>query len=136
MQVLGIQAGSGTFGPGPWANGALGRALRLAMLNVGGGNPGFGDMATMGSPAKFSYCVAENEAGNPWEPLHVERGLPREASAVTVIGAECPHNVNDHEGTNGNNLLITIAGSMRTQGVNDVYHSHRAQPLEIGRAHV
>ena len=46
-------------------------------MNVGGGLPGTGDRATQGSPAKIAYCVAENEAENPWEPLHVEAGLPR-----------------------------------------------------------
>ena len=53
--------------------------------------------STFGAPSKFSYLVAENEAGNPWEPLHVERGFAKEASTVTVIGAECPHNINDPE---------------------------------------
>ena len=66
-------------------------------MNIGGAIPGLGDMATFGSPAKYTYCVAENEAASPWEPLHVERGFPAEASTVTVVGAECPHNVNDHE---------------------------------------
>ena len=87
------------------------------------------DMSTFGSPAKYSYLVAENEADSPWEPLHVERGLPLEASAVTVIGAECLHNVNDHESLDGEGVLMTIAGTMCTTGSNDVYY--KAQPLVI-----
>ena len=67
------------------------RAIRLALVNIGGAIPGIGDMSTFGSPAKYSYVVAENEAENPWQPLHVDRGFPREASTVTVIGAESPH---------------------------------------------
>jgi len=128
---LDINGGTGAFGPGRRSNATIGRALRLALLNIGGGIPGFGDMATMGSPSKFSYLVAENEAVNPWEPLHVERGLPLEASAVTVIGGESPHNINDHESTNAEGLLHTIAGSMRSLGINDNYHQWRSQPLVI-----
>ncbi len=94
---LGINAGHNAFGPGTRSNATIGRAIRLALLNIGGAMPGLGDMATFGAPSKYSYLVAENEAASPWEPLHVELGLPAEVSAVTIVGAECPHNVNDHE---------------------------------------
>src|SRR4029079_7753878 len=96
---LGINSGAGAFGPGAQSNATIGRAIRLALLNIGGGIPGDGDMATYGAPTKFSYCAAENEAASPWEPLHVERGYTADDSAVTVISAEGPHNVNDHEST-------------------------------------
>jgi hypothetical protein len=126
---LNINAGHNAFGPGHRANATIGRAIRLALLNIGGAIPALGDMSTFGSPAKYSYLVAENEADSPWEPLHVERGLPLEASAVTVIGAECLHNVNDHESLDGEGVLMTIAGTMCTTGSNDVYY--KAQPLVI-----
>lgn len=126
---LGINSGHNAFGPGNRANATIGRAIRLALLNIGGAIPALGDMSTFGSPAKYSYLVAENEDENPWDPLHVERGLPREASAVTVIGAECPHNVNDHESLDGEGLLTTIAGTMAVSGSNDIYY--KAQPLVI-----
>jgi hypothetical protein len=126
---LGINSGHNAFGPGNRANATIGRAIRLALLNIGGAIPALGDMSTFGSPAKYSYLVAENEDESPWDPLHVERGLPREASAVTVIGAECPHNVNDHESLDGEGLLTTIAGTMAVSGSNDIYY--KAQPLVI-----
>lgn len=126
---LNINSGHNAFGPGHKANASIGRAIRLALLNIGGAIPALGDMSTFGSPAKYSYLVAENEAESPWEPLHVERGLPREASAVTVIGAECLHNVNDHESLDGEGVLTTIAGTMATSGSNDIYY--KAQPLVI-----
>jgi hypothetical protein len=126
---LGLNAGHNAFGQGAQANATIGRAIRLALLNIGGAIPALGDMSTFGSPAKYSYLVAENEAESPWEPLHVERGLSREASAVTVIGAECLHNVNDHESLDGEGVLTTIAGTMCTTGSNDVYY--KAQPLVI-----
>ena len=126
---LAINSGHNAFGPGTHANATLGRAIRLALLNIGGAVPGVVDMSTLGAPSKYSYLVAENEAASPWEPLHVERGLPAEASAVTVVGAECPHNVNDHESISAEGILTTIAGTMATTGANDIFYT--SQPLVV-----
>ena len=120
---LDINAGHNAFGPGRQSNATIGRAVRLILLNIGGAIPGSGDMATFGSPAKFSYCVAENEAASPWEPLHVERGFAAEASTVTVVGAEAPHNVNDHESTSAEGILRMIAATTATPGTNDIAYS-------------
>jgi hypothetical protein len=126
---LGLNAGHNAFGPGTHGNATLGRAIRLALLNIGGAIPGVGDMSTFGAPSKYSYFVAENEGASPWEPLHVERGFPSDATTVTVIGAECPHNVNDHESTSAEGILTTIAGTMATTGNNDIFYD--AQPLVV-----
>jgi hypothetical protein len=126
---LDINSGHNAFGPGKQANATIGRAIRLALVNIGGAIPASGDMSTFGSPAKYSYCVAENEAASPWEPLHVERGFPPDASTVTVVGAECPHNVNDHESITAEGILTTIAGTMAITGTNDVFYA--AQPVVI-----
>jgi len=126
---LDINAGHNAFGPGWRANATIGRAIRLALVNIGGAIPALGDMSTFGAPSKFSYLAAENEAANPWEPLHVELGLPRDASAVTVFGAECPHNVNDHESITAEGILTTIAGTLISVGANDVYY--QAQTLIV-----
>ena len=119
---LGINSGHSAFGPGAHANATIGRAVRLALVNIGGAIPGLGDMSTYGSPTKYSYCAAENEAASPWEPLHVELGFAKEASTVTVVAAEPPHNINDHESTTAEGLLKTMAGTMATPGVNDIHH--------------
>jgi hypothetical protein len=63
------------------------------MMNIGGARPGVSDMALLGHPGKFSYCLAEDEASSPFEPLHVSRGFNAEDSVVTVVGAEAPHSV-------------------------------------------
>jgi hypothetical protein len=132
---LEINAGYNAFGPGRQANATIGRAIRLALINIGGAIPGLGDMSTFGSPAKYSYLVAENEAENPWEPLHVERGFPREASTVTVIGAECPHNVNDHQSITAEGVLKMIAGTLATTGNNDVYNVEPKPLIVFGPEH-
>jgi hypothetical protein len=126
---LGINGGHNAFGPGTQSNATIGRAIRLALVNIGGAIPGAGDMSTFGAPSKFSYCVAENEKDSPWEPLHVERGFDAAATTVTVVGAECPHNVNDHESLSAEGILTTIAGTMATTGNNDVFYE--AQPLVV-----
>ena len=126
---IGVNSGHNAFGPGASANATIGRAIRLALLNIGGAIPGSGDMSTFGAPSKYSYLVAENEEGNPWEPLHVERGFPAEATTVTVVGAEAPHNVNDHESLTAEGILTTIAGTMATTGHNDLFYA--AQPVVV-----
>jgi hypothetical protein len=90
---LGFNWGYGCFGPGWRANATVGRAARLLLINVGGGVPGETDMAVAGHPGKYTFCVAENEEENPWEPLHVERGFPAGASVVTVVGISSIINV-------------------------------------------
>lgn len=117
---LGINAGYNAFGQGFAANVTIGRALRLVLMNVGGGSPGTGDRATQGSPAKIAYCVAENEGASPWEPLHVEAGFPAEASTVTVIGCEGPHNIQDHHSHSALGVLRNVVGAMAQAGSNNV----------------
>src|SRR5262249_59114767 len=77
-RAIGLHSGSGLFGPGFRANATIGRAVRLVLLNVGGAWPGRHDMATQGSPAKFSYAIAEREDASPWAPLHVGLGFGRD----------------------------------------------------------
>jgi len=119
VQHLGMNAGFGTFGPGNRANATIGRALRLVLMNVGGAWPGRGDQSTHGSPAKYSYCIAENDAASPWPPLRVALGFRPEESTVTVVAGEGPHNVNDHVCSSGENILITLADTMTTIGHNN-----------------
>jgi hypothetical protein len=119
-RAIGLQAGYNAFGQGFRANVTIGRAVRLVLMNVGGGLPGSGDRATQGSPAKIAYCVAENEAESPWEPLHVEAGLPAGTSTVTVFGCEGPHNIQDHYSNTARGVLLTVAGAMGQAGSNNL----------------
>jgi len=120
---LRINSGHNAFGPGNVANATIGRAVRLVMLNIGGAHPGIGDMSTMGSPAKYSFVVAENEQASPWEPLHVERGFDRDVTTVTMVAAEGPLNINDHYSTTGEGVLTMAAGTIANTGPNNLYYS-------------
>lgn len=115
---------NGTFnclGEGAWANATIGRALRLVLRNVGGALPGEMDRATQGQPGKYTFCCAENEEANPWEPLHVERGFARECSTVTVVGAEGTLNMNTHA-KDADELLRVIAETMIHPPSNEYVH--------------
>jgi hypothetical protein len=98
-EAIGVHSGMGVLGPGWRANLTIGRALRLVVTLTGGGAPGRLDRSTLGHPGKLGFCVAEDEAGSPWEPLHVERGFAREDSVVTVVGCDAPLSISDHRAT-------------------------------------
>ncbi len=111
---LGINSGDSVFGRGFRANGTIGRAIRLVLWNLGRNFPGEADRSVYSHPGSWSYCIAENEDASPWEPLHVERGLPPGTSAVTVFCCEAPHGVVSL-GT-PQQILDSISDTMATTG--------------------
>jgi hypothetical protein len=113
-QKLRINATNNVFGPGVRANATIGRALRLVLLNCLKYSPGVSDRATMGTPGKYTCCIAENEEEHPWQPWHVERGFKREDSAVTLVAASTMIQIwhyGDHE-----QLLRSIGDAMSFLG--------------------
>jgi hypothetical protein len=113
-QELGFACGSNVFSNVARANSTVGRALQLLLTNLGGARPGEIDMSTLGSPGKFSYCIAENEEENPWTPLHVERGFARQESTVTLFAAEPPHGVSEHHAREARVILQAISRALAT----------------------
>ena len=134
VQRLRINCGTGVFGPGWRANATIGRALRLVLVNIGGAGPGV-DASQTGHPGKYTYCIAEYEAANPWEPLHVERGFRKEQDVVTVVNAEAPHSMTENVQTDPQEIMRTFASSMATLGVNNLY-SQGHPVLALGLEHV
>lgn len=118
---LGVNGTYNCLGQGSHANATIGRALRLLLQNVGGALPGAMDRATHGQPGKFSFCCAENDDANPWDPLHVERGFRREDSTVTVVGAEGTMNMNTHT-KDADELVRAIAETMQHPPSNEYCH--------------
>jgi hypothetical protein len=118
----GLASGFGVLGPGHRGNASVGRALRLAMTNIGGARPGESDMALHGHPGKFTYCLAEAEEVSPWEPFHVSRGFPAGSSVVTVVGAESPHSViavtDADDPANHERILDGLAAAFSAIGTN------------------
>jgi hypothetical protein len=117
---LNINSGYNCFGQGWRANATIGRAVKLVLVNLGGAIPGETNKSTFGHPGSYTYCIAEDEEANPWEPLHVEAGFAPEDSTVTVFAAEAPHNVMYHGG-NSRDFLTVLADSMCTLGNVQMY---------------
>ena len=120
VKQLGINSGYNCFGQGWRANATIGRAVKLALVNLGGAAPGDANKATFGHPGAYTYCVAENEDANPWEPYHVEAGFSSEDSTVTVFPGEAPHNVMYHA-VNARNFLTVLADTMCALGNVQMY---------------
>lgn len=116
-----MNCGTNCLGQGTRANAVIGRGLQLVLRNVAGATPGVMDRSTQGAPTKYSYCFGENEENSPWEPYHVRSGLSSGSSAVTVMAAEGPHNINDHGSSSGIDILTTVAGVMSQPGSNQAY---------------
>ena len=80
-----VNCGTACLGPGRRANATIGRAIRLIMINVGGGIPDGVTTTNMSSPLHCTFCAGENEEESLWAPFHVEQGYTREQSVVTAF---------------------------------------------------
>ena len=106
----------GTFnalGPSDRATTVIGRAIRLILCNLLDARPGDVDRSTLGHPGKISYCVAEDEEHSPWRPLAEERGIPPQASAVTVLAAGAPRQFMNEWTTQPELILDTFVAEIR-----------------------
>ena len=133
-------AGSfGALGPGHRANASIGRAVRLCMMNIGGARPGVSDMALLGHPGKFSFCLAEDEMSSPWEPLATAYGYSSDQSVVTILGAEAPHSVvftNDADDKDSpQRLLRALAVVIANTGSNNANLSGGATAIALNPEH-
>lgn len=91
-------SGYGCLGPDPQhpAGAAIGRTLRLVLLNMGGAIPGQGTMSIFGGPARFTNAVvAEDEEGIPegWGSLAEERGFAAGENTVTLLPVNSAINI-------------------------------------------
>ncbi len=91
---IGMNSGTYALGPGNRSNATIGRALRLFIYNLGGGENGINLMGTQGNVGSYAFCFAENEAASPWEPFQVSRGFRREDSTITIFAGGWSHTGN------------------------------------------
>jgi hypothetical protein len=111
-QQIGMNGKGNALGQGNRANATIGRAVQLAIRNIGGGKPQGVDRATLGNPGKLSYCFCEDEDGSAWEPLVVDRGLAAGTNAVTVFAGYGLQGVIDDKARSPEELVQTFATSL------------------------
>ena len=131
---LDVNSGSGCFGPGWRANATIGRALRLVLLNVGGGKPGVVDKATQGYPGKYTFCFAENEEESPWEPLAVERGFAPADDTITAVGGHGTSNIVETS-PRAEDVLTSLAFGLINTGVNNFMNARSDVLLVLCPSH-
>jgi hypothetical protein len=88
---IGMNAGRNAMGPCNQANATIGRFANLSIITLGGLWPQINDLSAQGNPTRYSFCFAENEEKNPWEPFHVSLGYKAEDSAVTMFTGGWSH---------------------------------------------
>jgi hypothetical protein len=101
----------GATSPGDIANATIGRALGLLTKNLRGIRKQVEDMGVLGNPGKYTWVAAENEEFSPFEPQHVERGLDKDDSAITLTFPQTFQQVMPF-GTDVKGLLATIIGCL------------------------
>jgi hypothetical protein len=112
-EEIGALGSFNALGNSDRATAVIGRAIRLCLINLMDVRPGAIDRSTLGHPGKYSYCVAEDEDNYGWTTLAEQRGLPREASAVTVMAAGAPRQIMNEWTTKPEEILETFAAEMR-----------------------
>jgi len=109
---IGLHGGNGCFGPGFRANASIGRAIRLMLLNLGGGIPGIASATVFATPLRYTACLTENTERTPWETLAVSRGYAPDENVITCIMVESPRLCYDDASEAPERLLVGIADSM------------------------
>jgi hypothetical protein len=111
-QRIGLHGGNGCFGPGFRANASIGRAIRLMLMNLGGGIPGVGSATVFSTPLRYTACLTENTERSPWETLAVARGHAPDEDVITCAMVESPRLCYDDVSQEPQRLLTGIADSM------------------------
>lgn len=93
--ILDINGGRGSIGPGSKQSIAIGRAAYLFIRNICYGTPESLDASTHGHLGKISFCFSENKKLSPWDEYHVRNGFKKDESTVTIFSSQSPHEVVD-----------------------------------------
>ena len=113
---IGIHGGNGCFGPGFRANATIGRAIRLMLLNLGGGIAGRASATVFASPLRYTACLAENIERSPWQSLAESRGYSAADNVITAAMVESPRLHFDDVSNDPQRLLAGIGDAMAAAG--------------------
>ena len=134
-QKIGLHGGRGCFGPGFRANATIGRAIRLMLLNLGGGIPGVGSSSVFSSPLRYTACLTENMEDSPWGSLAVSRGYSTENNVITCAMVDPPKYCHDDASREPQRLLTGIVDSMAGIGTWNMLVPRCAVVVAMGPQH-
>lgn len=108
---LGINGARACLGPGRQneVNLRIGRAVVLALKNLGSWYPGVMDLDSVGTPRKNIVVVAENEAESPWEPYHVSQGYALDDDTITLFFTSGEWDISIQGHLSGHQLAAAVA---------------------------
>ena len=138
---IGVDKGQGQINEK--ANMCIGRFLNLAIMNMMGYYVKANRMGTFGYP--MAWCLLEDDAACQrigWEPLHVQRGIDINESAVTVTSALLWGNNMAVSTQEPQKIMQLIAWDCAERGQCALGSSQQFTPRtilmteQIGRAHV
>ena len=109
---IGINGSNGCFGPGFRANASIGRAIRLMLLNLGGGIAGLASATVFATPLRYTACITENTERSPWETIAAARGHGADDNVITCAMVESPRLCYDDASQEPERLLTGLADSM------------------------
>ena len=112
---IGLNGARGCFSPGHRANATIGRTVRLILYNVGGGFPK-ASFSCFGQPARYTFCIRENEEDSPWGPLAMERGFAAGQDVITVVQCENPQLTHDDANDDPQRLHLATTDCMGNMG--------------------
>lgn len=115
-KAIGMNSRSNLFGPGNRANATIGRAVRLVAMNVIGARTRVQDESCMATPAKYTFCFAEDDPQAPWLPLRVRLGYDEADTTVTIMGSEGPRQVANFTNSSAEGVLRSILSVIRAPG--------------------
>jgi hypothetical protein len=91
---LKMNASYGALGGMNKANATIGRAVKLFVINLGGGKMGINMMPTIGNVANSTFCFPENEEQSPWAPFSVDQGFKPGDNTLTFFSQGWAHTGN------------------------------------------
>jgi len=85
VKDIGLNTKDNYLSPYYKPNACIARAFGYIMMNIGGLRPAIEDLSEMGHENRLGFCMGDDPDNNPWDPVHVDFGLEREDSAVTMF---------------------------------------------------
>ena len=116
LEKVDLFGGVGALGPGWRGNMVIGRALRLAMQNLGGGWPGATTLAGLGQPGRLWLVLPENQASSPWPSLREREGYAKEETLMLTLRAEATVTVTGRIDDLGNVMRSSLSAFSRLHG--------------------